>query len=250
MLLTPARGMIYNKDRPPAVGGGIPHRMEEAYLIEIKNLTALAGDASPEGVSMTFRNGIYGLIGSHAADLLATVAGVYPVESGKILVSGYDVGAQPNEAKRRMGYMPHPLPLPSDMTVGEYLGFVAAIKGLKDDALRRRVREVITATGIGDVQNRLLQKLSPTECLRVGLAQALLADPDALLLDNPCAEIDGEARSEMHALIRETAKGRTVLIAADATESAELCDILISLSDGQEIAVEKPSVAYDEEVAL
>lgn len=224
--------------------------MEEAYLIEIKNLTALADDASSEGVGMTFRNGIYGLIGPHAADLLATVAGVYPVESGKILVSGYDVGTQPKEAKRRMGYMPHPLPLPSDMTVGEYLGFVSAIKGLKDDALRRRVREVITATGIGDVQNRLLQKLSPTESLRVGLAQALLADPDALLLDNPCAEIDGEARAEMHALIRETAKGRTVLIASDTAELEELCDVLISLSDGQEIVVERPSAAYNEEVEL
>ena len=224
--------------------------MEEAYLIEIKNMTALAGDASPEGVSITFRNGIYGLIGSHAADLLATVAGVYPVKSGRILVSGYDPGEQPTEAKRRMGYMPHPLPLPSDMTVCEYLGFVAAIKGLRDDALHRRVREVITTTGIGNVQNRLLQRLSPALCLRVGLAQALLADPDALLMDDPCAGLDGEARAEMHALIREAAKGRTVLIASDTAELEELCDVLISLSDGQEIVVERLSAAYNEEVEL
>ena len=221
-------------------------------MIEIKNLTALAGDASPEGVSMTFRNNIYGLIGSEsleAADLLARIAGVYSVESGQILVSGYDVGAQPNEAKRRMGYMPHPMPLPSDMTPYEYLGFVASIKGLRDDARERRVREVMTVMGIVDVKDRLLNKLSPAQRGRVGLAQALLADPDALLLDNPCARLDGGARAEMHALIREVAKGRTVLIATDLIESEGLCDVLVSLADGQEIAVEKSSDDHDEEVA-
>ena len=208
-------------------------------MIELKNLTRQTDTGTcPDGVSILFRNSrIYGIAGSEESDnsiLLALIAGALTPTDGQVLISGYDVHSQPKEAKRRLGYLPGPLPLPTDVTVGEYLSFVAEVKGLRDDLLERRIREILKQTMLLDSREGLVDKLSPASRVALGLAQALVSDPDVLLLDEPTKGLDAQAAQDTYALIRRLAADRTVLItAADAASLGGVCDSILMLQDGR-----------------
>jgi ABC-2 type transport system ATP-binding protein len=164
-------------------------------VIEVQHLTKRYGPVTAvSDVSFRVERGeILGFLGPNGAGKTTTMrilTGYMPATEGKAIVAGFDVFDQPVEAKRRTGYLPETPPLYPDMSVFEYLDFVGKIKGVAPGERRQRVRYVMERTRIVDMANRLCGKLSKGYKQRVGLAQALIHNPDVLILDEPTAGLD------------------------------------------------------------
>ena len=167
-------------------------------MIEVQHLTKRYGRVTAvDDVSFRVERGeILGFLGPNGAGKTTTMrilTGYMPATEGKAIVAGFDVFDQPIEAKRRTGYLPETPPLYPDMSVIEYLEFVAKIKGVPIGERRQRIRDVMERTRIADMADRLCGKLSKGYKQRVGLAQALIHNPDVLILDEPTAGLDPEA---------------------------------------------------------
>ena len=167
-------------------------------MIEVQNLTKRYGRVTAvDDISFRVERGeILGFLGPNGAGKTTTMrilTGYMPATEGKAIVAGFDVFDQPIDAKRRTGYLPETPPLYPDMTVSEYLAFVAKIKGVPSADQKQRVRTVMERTRVADMANRLCSKLSKGYKQRVGLAQALIHNPDVLILDEPTAGLDPEA---------------------------------------------------------
>src|SRR5436853_7698095 len=164
-------------------------------MIEVQHLTKKYGPVTAvDDVSFKVERGeILGFLGPNGAGKTTTMrilTGYMPATDGKALVAGFDVFEQPIEAKRRTGYLPETPPLYPDMSVLEYLTFVAKIKDVAPAERSQRVRRVMERTRIADMANRQCGKLSKGYKQRVGLAQALIHNPDVLILDEPTAGLD------------------------------------------------------------
>ena len=164
-------------------------------MIEVQNLTKRYGRVTAvDDVSFRVERGeILGFLGPNGAGKTTTMrilTGYMPATDGKAIVAGFDVFEQPIEAKRRTGYLPETPPLYPDMSVVEYLAFVAKIKGVPAADQRQRVKTVMERTRVADMANRLCSRLSKGYKQRVGLAQALIHNPDVLILDEPTAGLD------------------------------------------------------------
>ena len=209
-------------------------------MIEVQNLTKRYGRVTAvDDVSFRVERGeILGFLGPNGAGKTTTMrilTGYMPATEGKAIVAGFDVFDQPVEAKRRTGYLPETPPLYPDMTVLEYLAFVAKIKGVPPADQRQRVRAVMERTRIADMANRLCSKLSKGYKQRVGLAQALIHNPDVLILDEPTAALDViSGQFIVESIRRERSAGRTVLLSAHVMGEAEyLCDRIVLLHNGR-----------------
>lgn len=217
-------------------------------MIEVKNLTRWRGKGLPpvlSDVSFKVRNRkIYGLLGYHhtgKSTLLGIMAGALESDEGTVLINGYDIRKQPLEAKRQIGYLPQTPPLLPEMTPYEYLSFVAEVKGVKGELRHAQVEEALALTGLTSVQDRLIGHLSKGHKQRVGLAQALLGNPDIIMLDEPTAGMDGHHTTETRELIRRLGQTKTVIVSSHIlTELTDLCDHIILLSEGQVIADDTP----------
>src|SRR4051812_36425998 len=164
-------------------------------VIEVQHLTKRYGRVTAvDDVTFRVEQGeILGFLGPNGAGKTTTMrilTGFMPATEGKAIVAGFDVFDQPLEAKRRTGYLPETPPLYPDMTVSEYLTFVAKIKGVPPQERQQRINTVMARTRIADMANRLCSKLSKGYKQRVGLAQALIHNPDVLILDEPTAGLD------------------------------------------------------------
>jgi ABC-2 type transport system ATP-binding protein len=171
------------------------------------------------------------------------LTGYMPATAGKAVVAGHDVFAQPLEAKRRTGYLPETPPLYPDMTVREYLTFVARIKaGALGRAERdARVQAVMRKTHVDDMANRACGKLSKGYKQRVGLAQALIHDPDVLILDEPTAGLDPKQIMETRDLIRGLAGSHTIVLSTHILpEVAQTCQRVVIINKGRVVAVDTP----------
>src|SRR5215207_1487232 len=176
-------------------------------MIEVQHLTKQYGTVTAvSDVSFRVEAGeILGFLGPNGAGKTTTmrvITGYMPASEGKVLVAGYDVFDKPIEAKRRTGYLPETPPLYPDMTVREYLNFVARIKGVPNREKKDRVAAVMTRTHVADMADRHCGKLSKGYKQRVGLAQALIHNPDVLILDEPTAGLDPKQIIETRELIR------------------------------------------------
>jgi ABC-2 type transport system ATP-binding protein len=173
---------------------------------------------------------------------MRVITGYMPASEGKVTVAGYDVFEQPIEAKRRTGYLPETPPLYPDMTVREYLLFVARIKGIPRREVSGRVDEAMKRTWVADMANRHCAKLSKGYRQRVGLAQAIIHNPDVLVLDEPTAGLDPKQIIESRQLIRELGGTHTIILSTHILpEVSQTCQRVVIISKGKVVAVDTPS---------
>ncbi len=214
-------------------------------MIEVDHLSKRYGPVTAvDDVSFRVESGeILGFLGPNGAGKTTTmrvITGYMPATSGRVLVAGYDVFEAPLDAKRRTGYLPETPPLYPDMTVREYLTFVARIKGLRQD-IRSRVDEVMKRTWVADMADRHCGKLSKGYRQRVGLAQAIIHNPEVLVLDEPTAGLDPRQIIETRQLIRELAGTHTIVLSTHILpEVAQTCQRVVIINKGRVVAVDTP----------
>ncbi len=215
-------------------------------MIEVQNLTKRYGPVTAvSDVSFRVEAGeILGFLGPNGAGKTTTmrvITGFMPATDGKVIVAGYDVFEKPLDAKRRTGYLPETPPLYPDMTVRDYLTFVAKIKGVPSREVRSRVDEAMAKTRVADMSSRHCGKLSKGYRQRVGLAQALLHNPEVLVLDEPTAGLDPKQRIETRQLIRDLGGSHTIVLSTHILpEVSETCQRVVIINKGRVVAVDTP----------
>ncbi len=215
-------------------------------MIEVQHLTKRYGRVTAvNDISFRVERGeILGFLGPNGAGKTTTMrilTGYMPATEGKAIVAGFDVFDQPIEAKRRTGYLPETPPLYPDMSVSEYLDFVAKIKGVPSADRRARVQYVMGRTRIVDMAHRLCGKLSKGYKQRVGLASALIHNPDVLILDEPTAGLDPKQIIETRELIKELAGDHTIILSTHILpEVAQTCQRVVIINKGHVVAVDTP----------
>jgi ABC-2 type transport system ATP-binding protein len=215
-------------------------------MIEVQNLTKRYGAVTAVD-NVTFRaeaGEILGFLGPNGAGKTTTmrvITGYMPATDGKVLVAGYDVFEQPIQAKGRTGYLPETPPLYPDMTVREYLLFVARIKGVPRREISSRVADAMKRTWVSDMANRHCGKLSKGYRQRVGLAQAIIHNPDVLVLDEPTAGLDPKQIIESRQLIRELGGTHTIVLSTHILpEVSQTCQRVVIINKGKVVAVDTP----------
>ena len=214
-------------------------------MIEVQHLSKRYGPVTAvDDVSFRAESGeILGFLGPNGAGKTTTmriITGYMPATEGKATVAGFDVFDQPIEAKRRTGYLPETPPLYPDMTVREYLTFVAKIKGVRKD-VKGRVDAVMKRTWVADMGSRHCGKLSKGYKQRVGLAQALIHNPEVLVLDEPTAGLDPKQIIETRQLIRELAGTHTIVLSTHILpEVAQTCQKVVIINKGKIVAIDTP----------
>ncbi|MEW5981733.1 MAG: ABC transporter ATP-binding protein [Acidobacteriota bacterium] len=215
-------------------------------MIEVQHLTKRYGRVTAvDDVSFRVERGeILGFLGPNGAGKTTTmraITGYMPPTEGRVVVAGFDVFDQPIEAKRRTGYLPETPPLYPDMTVREYLTFVAKIKGVPAGERADRIAQVIKRAWLGDVATRHCGKLSKGFRQRVGLAQAILHNPDVLVLDEPTAGLDPKQIIETRQLVKELAGDHTIILSTHILpEVAQTCQRVVIINKGRVVAVDTP----------
>lgn len=215
-------------------------------MIEVQHLTKRYGPFTAVN-DLSFRvepGEILGFLGPNGAGKTTTMrilTGYMPATEGKAIVAGFDVFEQPIEAKRRTGYLPETPPLYPDMTVREYLTFVAKIKGVPSAERTQRIKAVMERTRIADMAERLCARLSKGYKQRVGLAQALIHNPEVLILDEPTAGLDPKQIIETRQLIKELAGDHTIILSTHILpEVSQTCQRIVIISKGHMVAVDTP----------
>ncbi len=212
-------------------------------MIEVKNLVKKYGtNTAVKNVSFTINDGeIVGFLGPNGAGKSTTmniITGYLSATAGSVSINGYDILEQPEEAKRHIGYLPEQPPLYLDMTVKEYLNFVY---DLKKTRLPRgpHLKEIVQLVKIGNVYNRLIRNLSKGYRQRVGIAQALVGNPDVLILDEPTVGLDPQQIIEIRNLISQLGRSHTVILSSHIlSEIQAVCERVIIINQGYQIADE------------
>ncbi|WP_423430709.1 ABC transporter ATP-binding protein [Limisphaera sp. 4302-co] len=221
--------------------------MDKPCMIEVRDLTKRYGNrVAIRGVSFTVAQGeIVGLLGPNGAGKSTTMrilAGFLPATYGTARVAGHDVARESLEVRRRIGYMPENNPLYPEMRVVEYLRFRARLKGLRGRRARERVERVLEQCGLTEVRRRLIGQLSKGYRQRVGLADALVHEPDLIILDEPTIGLDPHQIRSVRELIKSLAGRHTVLLSTHILPEAEMiCHRMLILWDGQVLAAGTPA---------
>ncbi len=213
-------------------------------MITVKDLTKkYARTTAVDQISFEVQKGqIVGFLGPNGAGKTTTMRMLtcfLPPTAGSATVAGFDVLEQPLEVKKRIGYLPETPPLYQEMEVAEYLEFVGKLKGLRSAELRQRVDYVLERCAIGDVRKKLLGKLSKGYRQRVGLAQAIIHDPDVLILDEPTAGLDPKQINETRDLIKSLAGNHTIILSTHILPEVEqTCEQVIIINKGKLVAID------------
>lgn len=216
-------------------------------MIEVKNLVKKYGDhLAVDNLSFTVDKGqIYGFLGPNGAGKSTTMnimTGYLGATEGQVLINGHDILKEPEEAKKCIGYLPEIPPLYMDMTVWEYLKFVAELKKIKKAEIDGAVYEVLELVGLEDVEKRLIKNLSKGYRQRVGLAQAIIGFPEIIILDEPMVGLDPLQIIEIRELIRKLAEEHTVILSSHIlAEVQEMCDYIMIISKGKLVASDTPA---------
>jgi ABC-2 type transport system ATP-binding protein len=216
-------------------------------MIEVKGLVKTYGSKrAVDGVSFTVNRGdILGFLGPNGAGKSTTMkmlTGFLRPDAGTAHVDGVDVTADPVSVKRKLGYLPESAPAYPEMTVHEFLGFIAEVRGFRAaDAKRAQVDRAISLTHLEGVRKQSIETLSKGFKQRVGFAQALLHDPPALVLDEPTDGLDPNQKNEVRALIKRMAAEKAVILSTHILEEVEaICTRVIIISRGKVVADETP----------
>ena len=210
--------------------------------VEVKNLTKIFGtQRAVDDISFSVQQGqILGFLGPNGAGKSTTmkIATCYlPPTAGTVVVNGFDVVQQPIEVRRNVGYLPEHNPLYLDMYVHEYLAFVASIYGLKGKHAKARVQEMVELCGLTIEQGKKIGALSKGYRQRVGLAQALVHDPQVLILDEPTTGLDPNQIVDIRALIKQIGQNKTVIFSTHIMqEVAAICDRVVIINRGKLVA--------------
>ena len=214
-------------------------------MIEVSHLTKRYGNhLALSDLSFTIPNGqIYGLLGPNGAGKSTTMnilTGCLAATSGEVRIDGVDIFEDPMAAKRHLGYLPEQPPVYMDRTPWEYLRFVARAKGVK--SLAQEVDRVMDLTQIADVRDRLIRNLSKGYRQRVGIAQAILGDPDIIILDEPTVGLDPRQITEIRELIQKLGENKTVILSSHILgEVQAVCERLLIISKGKLVACDTPA---------
>lgn len=211
-------------------------------MIEVKHLTKKYGSGTAvKDLSFTVESGrIYGFLGPNGAGKSTTmniITGCLAATEGQVLINGYDITEEPEEAKRFIGYLPEQPPLYPENTPLEYLTFVARAKGLRGAELREQIEYVMEATSITEMKDRLIKNLSKGYKQRVGIAQAMLGNPEIIILDEPTVGLDPRQIIEIRSLIKSLGEKHTVILSSHIlTEISAVCDYVMIISHGNLVA--------------
>ncbi len=215
-------------------------------MIEVTNLVKRYGThTAVDHLSFTVEDGqIYGFLGPNGAGKSTTMnmmTGYLAATEGQILINGHDIMEEPEAAKKCIGYLPEIPPLYQDMTVYEYLQFVARLKKLPKKVQKTQIDKVMKDVKITDMASRLIRNLSKGYKQRVGLAQAVLGDPEVIILDEPTVGLDPKQIIEIRDLIKSLGKKHTVILSSHIlSEVSAVCDHIMIISHGKLVASDTP----------
>ena len=213
-------------------------------MIEIKNLTKFYGNnAAVKNISFTVKDHeILGFLGPNGAGKSTTmniITGYLPSTSGTVLISGMDITENPSAVKKKIGYLPEIPPVYLDMKVKEYLKFAAGIKGVKGSERKAQIEDVMEKLKIEDRENRLIRNLSKGYKQRVGFAQALLGNPEYLVLDEPTVGLDPSQVIEVRNLIKSLSKNHTIILSSHILQEIQaVCERVVIISHGEIRAID------------
>ncbi len=215
-------------------------------MIQVENITKKYGSfTAVNNINFEIEEGeIIGFLGPNGAGKSTTmnmITGFIEPTSGRIIVDGYDISKKPRKAKRQIGYMPEGVPLYSDLTVKEFVTYMAELKGVPKKERKEKVKKAIKETGLEDVENKLTRNLSRGYKQRVSMAGALVSNPKVIILDEPTVGLDPKQVTEIRALIKELGREHTVILSSHIlSEVSQICNRVIIINNGQIVAIDTP----------
>ncbi len=215
-------------------------------MIEVKNITKKYGNfVAVDNISFTVKDGeIVGLLGPNGAGkstTMNTITGFIEQTDGEVIVNGYDTIKKSKMAKRQIGYMPEGVPLYGDLTIKEFVTYMAELRGIKRKEKKQQVQDIIKKTGLEEMQKKLIKNLSRGQKQRVSLAGALVGTPKVLILDEPTVGLDPKQITEIRSLIKELGKDHTIILSSHIlSEVSQICDRVIIINKGKIVAQDTP----------
>lgn len=215
-------------------------------MIQVKDVTKKYGNfIAVENLNFEIKHGeVIGLLGPNGAGKSTTMnmlTGFIEPSEGSIIINGKDIVKKAREAKKNIGYMPENVPLYLDLTVREFVTYMAELKLVQRKERKKQVEEIIKATGLEDVKNKLIRNLSRGYKQRVSMAGALVGKPEILVLDEPTVGLDPKQIIEIRELIKSLGKDHTVIISSHIlSEISQICEKVIIINKGEIVAIDTP----------
>ena len=215
-------------------------------MIEVKNVTKKYGSfVAVDDISFTINDGeVVGFLGPNGAGKSTTmnmITGYIEQTDGNIIVDGFDTIKKSKKAKKEIGYMPEGVPLYTDLTVKEFVTYMAELRKVDRKTKKENVQKVLKETGLDQMQNKLIKNLSRGQKQRVSLAGTLVADPKILILDEPTVGLDPKQITEIRSLIKNLGKKHTVILSSHIlSEVSQICDRVIIINKGKIVAIDTP----------
>ena len=215
-------------------------------MIEVKNITKKYGSfVAVEDISFSINDGeVVGFLGPNGAGKSTTmniITGYIEQTDGNVIVNGFDTVKKPRKAKKEIGYMPEGVPLYLDLTVKEFVTYMAELRNVDKKQKKEKVQKVLIETGLDTMQNKLIKNLSRGQKQRVSLAGTLVGDPKVIILDEPTVGLDPKQITEIRSLIKNLGKKHTVILSSHIlSEVSQICDRVIIRNKGKIVAIDTP----------
>ena len=215
-------------------------------MIEVKNVTKKYGNfTAVDNITFTVKDGeVVGLLGQNGAGKSTTmnmITGFIEPTEGNIVINGFDIMKKPLKAKKQIGYMPENVPLYTELTVKEFVTYMAELKLVERKIRKQEVENVIKETGLQEVENKLIRNLSRGYKQRVSMAGALVGNPEVLILDEPTVGLDPKQIIEIRNLIKNLGKKHTVILSSHIlSEISQICEKVVILNKGKIVAIDTP----------